>query len=248
MKRLWLYPTSTVALFVLVLLGQWLVVPSVLPAAYRYGMRKDVANFVACEDRGTNGLVIIDAGYGNDGVGVFIASVTTDPRPEPFPERSGPPTTKAISERRLARIRARADNRTSALLTCFLKEIPWGEYLKLNIVDVQPHYGWRYGNTDMSGTLSGQLIFRNRCDIQTLATAYASGEPGHPGGMLLANWVDEDRVIVVDLARLAVFSGLGPIEVKEGDLSFDDIPERTMRIAKLLSVQDTTETPLGVTP
>lgn len=242
MRRLWLYPVSVLLLVLFSIVGYLIGIPYAEAKYKTWQHRRDIAAFVSCVDKGTDTLVIVDAGYANDGVGVYVSTVLAEPQPEPYGERmqAGSPAAAQIRARRDARSMEREDERFTVLLGCLLDKVPWAGYLKENIINVTPHWGWKYGHTDMSGELFLQAIFRSRMDMQGIVDAYAvSPQAGHEW---LKHMVYDEVVTIVDFTTLWAFGGHS--EIPAGIFNFDDLPARTVRIAKLLSMQDTKDTEL----
>lgn len=240
MKRLKIYTISVVALVLVATAGYLWGVPAAHSRWTTHVHRRDVAAFVACVDEGTDSLVIVDAA--NDGVGVYVSTVLAEPQPEPYGERVqlGSPRALQIKARRDARSLERESERFTVLLGCLLKKVPWASYLKENVISVKPHWGWKWNHTDMSGELVIQVIFQSRLDMQGIVDAYAaSPQAGHEW---LKHMVYDEVVTIVDFTT--VWSMGGQTEIPAGIFLFDDLPTRTVRIARLLSMQDTKDTEL----
>lgn len=241
MKRLKLYICSFVIL-VLAALGGTIVGPGVRRSIASHQHRRDVAAFVACVDKGTDTLVIVDAGLANDGVGVFASVVITEPGPEQYGERvqAGSPAANLIKSRRDARSLEREDERFTVLLGCLLKKVPWAGYFKENLIAVTPHWGWKYNHIDVSGELILQAIIRSRPDMQGIVAAYAlSPQAGHDW---IVDMIEHERLTILDFTTIKMMGG--NTEVPAGVFLFTDLPARTVRIAKILAQQDTEGSPL----
>jgi len=243
MRRIRLYTIGVVVILLSAIVGVLWGQPAY--AEYLYGRAvkakaTQVAAFVKCVDEGTDNVVILDAGFAQDGYGVWIAVNSPRPEPEPYPERGYPGGNKGITERRTARAYNRAGQGWETLLGCLLDEVPWAGYLRMSYLDLGVHTDQLHRQVAVSASFNFQMIFRTRQDMRELLAAYQTWYRG--GNALAGRWIKEERILFVNYA---IPRQLGmEVEIREF-FPFPDSAQRIKRIASIEVLQDTAETPTG---